>query len=150
MSSIANRLREFRVAVGLTQREVAHLCDLGKRTIIYWEMGDREIKCSKLIPLAAEYDLDFNWLILGQGSMFNVPPAPAADDFEEDYDFSSDTLATIESTLAESQTQETELEPEDDFDQPLAAQSFDEDDSLEPAKPDQEDVLTLIQRLRRK
>ena len=70
MSSIAERLREFRAAVGLTQREVASLCGLGKRTIIYWEMGEREIKCSKLIPLVHEYDLDFNWLILGYGSMY--------------------------------------------------------------------------------
>jgi len=60
MSSIAERLREFRTAIGMTQREVAELCCLGKRTIIYWEMGDREIKCSKLIPLVHEYDLDFN------------------------------------------------------------------------------------------
>lgn len=70
MSPIAIRLREFRAAVGLTQREVASLCGLGKRTIIYWEMGEREIRCAKLIPLVHEYDLDFNWLILGYGSMF--------------------------------------------------------------------------------
>lgn len=70
MSSIAGRLREFRAAVGLTQREVAELCGLGKRTIIYWEMGDREINCSKLAPLVHEYDLDFNWLLMGFGSMF--------------------------------------------------------------------------------
>lgn len=70
MSSIAERLREFRTAIGMTQREVAELCDMGKRTIIYWEMGDREIKCSKLIPLVHEYDLDFNWLIMGYGNMF--------------------------------------------------------------------------------
>lgn len=70
MSSIAERLREFRAAVGLTQREVAELCRMGKRTVIYWEMGEREIKCSKLIPLVHEYDLDFNWLILGYGKMF--------------------------------------------------------------------------------
>ncbi|MCF7823538.1 MAG: helix-turn-helix domain-containing protein [Candidatus Marinimicrobia bacterium] len=70
MSSIAGRLREFRAAVGLTQREVAELCGIGKRTIIYWEMGDREISCPKLIPLVQDYDLDFNWLIMGSGNMF--------------------------------------------------------------------------------
>ena len=70
MSSISKRLREFRAAVGLTQREVAAMCGMGKRTVIYWEMGKREINFSKLIPLVDEYDLDFNWLILGYGSMF--------------------------------------------------------------------------------
>ena len=73
MISIAKRLREFRAAVGLTQREVAALCGLGKRTIIYWEMGKREINCSRLIPLVQEYDLDFNWLLMGYGSMFMDP-----------------------------------------------------------------------------
>jgi transcriptional regulator with XRE-family HTH domain len=76
MTTIADRLREFRTAVGLTQREVANMCGLGKRTVIYWEMGDREIKCSKLVPLNREYDLDFNWLILGTGSMFIRHTAP--------------------------------------------------------------------------
>ncbi|MCF7808566.1 MAG: helix-turn-helix domain-containing protein [Candidatus Marinimicrobia bacterium] len=70
MPPIAGRLKEFRVAVGLTQRELAAICDVGKRTIIYWEMGQREINCNKLTPLATEYDLNFNWLILGLGTMF--------------------------------------------------------------------------------
>ena len=70
MTSIAERLREFRIAVGLTQRELAALCGLGKRTIIYWELGQREISIAKLTPLAHEYDLNFNWLILGVGSMY--------------------------------------------------------------------------------
>lgn len=70
MASIAERLREFRIAVGLTQRELAAICGVGKRTVIYWEMGQREINCNKLIPMATEYDLNFNWLILGLGDMF--------------------------------------------------------------------------------
>ena len=81
MTLISARLREFRAAVGLTQRELADICDVGKRTIIYWEMGQREINCNKLVPLAIEYDLNFNWLILGAGEMFlnedlrsNIPP----------------------------------------------------------------------------
>ena len=89
MSSIAERLREFRTAIGMTQREVAELCGLGKRTIIYWEMGDREIKCSKLIPLVHEYDLDFNWLIMGYGNMFidaNISDIANSDSFAEQTD----------------------------------------------------------------
>jgi len=89
MSSIAERLREFRTAIGMTQREVAELCCLGKRTIIYWEMGDREIKCSKLIPLVHEYDLDFNWLIMGYGNMFidaSISDISSSDSFGDQTD----------------------------------------------------------------
>jgi len=127
MSQVAERLREFRAAVGLTQREVASLCGLGKRTIIYWEMGEREIKCTKLVPLSEEYDLDFNWLILGKGSMFNEMADPAvveSDDLDED-------IAEVEDQLVE----------------PVDQQWV---DTSQPFQKEQEDVLPLIQRLRKK
>ncbi|NQV42744.1 MAG: helix-turn-helix transcriptional regulator [Candidatus Marinimicrobia bacterium] len=127
MSPVAERLREFRAAVGLTQREVASLCGLGKRTIIYWEMGEREIKCTKLVPLSEEYDLDFNWLILGKGSMFNEMADPAVVEHEEQDDEIEDTSQPI-------------VEP---VDQQWV-------DTSQPFQKEQEDVLPLIQRLRRK
>jgi len=126
MSSIAERLREFRAAVGLTQREVAALCGLGKRTVIYWEMGERELKCSKLIPLVREYDLDFNWLIMGTGSMFTPTNSVASP-----------------SVLPQSEALD---EP------PLAPKTTSVNWGAEPVrkKPEQEDVLPLIERLRRR
>jgi len=127
MTLVAARLREFRAAVGLTQREVASLCKLGKRTIIYWEMGEREIKCTKLIPLADEYDLDFNWLIRGVGSMFNEPVETDVDDF--------DHLDENTEDLAEQPGETTE---------PSWV------DQTQPYGKEQEDVMPLIQRLRRK
>lgn len=138
MSTIAERLREFRAAVGLTQREVAALCGLGKRTIIYWEMGEREIKCSKLVPLVDEYDLDFNWLILGRGQMFNMG-LPLEEDLEEPSEIESETETLYDA--------ETPFVPESES--ILEAESSWDEDSEVP-KPEQEDVLTLIQRLRRK
>ncbi len=127
MSPVAHRLREFRAAVGLTQREVASLCGLGKRTIIYWEMGEREIKCTKLIPLSEEYDLDFNWLILGKGSMFNEGVDPAVDQADD-----------VDEEIEESLDQTTE---------PVEQQWVDTSQSFQK---EQEDVLPLIQRLRKK
>jgi transcriptional regulator with XRE-family HTH domain len=127
MSPVAERLREFRAAVGLTQREVASLCGLGKRTIIYWEMGEREIKCTKLVPLSEEYDLDFNWLILGKGSMFNEMPDPAVVEHDEPY--------------------EALEEADPPMDEPVDQQWV---DNSRPIQKEQEDVLPLIQRLRRK
>jgi hypothetical protein len=100
------------------------MCGLGKRTIIYWEMGDGEIKCSKLVPLVREYDLDFNWLILGSGSMFNE--ANFAD-------------------AAGPEMLETELH------EPEAPESSQQWTEKPPSfKKEEEDVLPLIQRLRRK
>ncbi|MBT3230013.1 MAG: helix-turn-helix transcriptional regulator [Candidatus Marinimicrobia bacterium] len=127
MSPVAQRLREFRAAVGLTQREVASLCGLGKRTIIYWEMGEREIKCTKLVPLSEEYDLDFNWLILGKGSMFNEMADPA---------------------VVEPKEPDEEIEEVDDqIIEPVEQQWV---DTSQPFQKEQEDVLPLIQRLRKK
>jgi len=127
MSLVAQRLREFRAAVGLTQREVASLCGLGKRTVIYWEMGEREIKCTKLVPLSEEYDLDFNWLILGKGSMFNEAVDPA-----------------VEATDSMSSEMEESV---DEVVEPVEHQWVDTSQSFHK---EQEDVLPLIQRLRRK
>jgi len=130
MSGIAERLREFRAAVGLTQREVASLCGLGKRTIIYWEMGEREIKCTRLTPLVDEYDLDFNWLILGRGSMFNTTLGSEDSDAEapEDYD-----------------------ETEEEISEPVTDHIEQDWTEKEPIfQKEREDVLPLIQRLRRK
>lgn len=141
MSGIAERLREFRAAVGLTQREVAQLCGLGKRTIIYWEMGEREIKCSKLVPLVDEYDLDFNWLILGRGQMFNVSnPIDANVNLEEEADQEPDTSFEAE----------VRYEPEIMYEPEPPAPHLDDEEVSLPLKPEQEDVLTLIERLRRK
>ncbi len=127
MSQVAERLREFRAAVGLTQREVASLCGIGKRTIIYWEMGEREIKCTKLVPLSEEYDLDFNWLILGNGSMFNEVAEPVVVE-SDDLD---DVLEDVEDPIVKPADQQWV-------------------DRSQPFKKEQEDVLPLIQRLRKK
>ncbi|NQT63680.1 MAG: helix-turn-helix transcriptional regulator [Candidatus Marinimicrobia bacterium] len=132
MSPVAERLREFRAAVGLTQREVASLCGLGKRTIIYWEMGEREIKCTKLVPLSEEYDLDFNWLILGKGSMFNDVVDPAVVD-----------PAVVEPDALDEELEEIPDPPVEPVDQQWV-------DTTQPLQKEQEDVLPLIQRLRRK
>ena len=127
MTPVAERLQEFRAAVGLTQREVASLCKLGERTIIYWEMGEREIKCTKLIPLADEYDLDFNWLIRGIGSMFNETADEATDDL---VDLDENVEILTEQVVEKVET-------------PWV-------DRTQPHQKEQEDVMPLIQRLRRK
>jgi hypothetical protein len=90
-------------------------------------MGEREIKCTKLVPLSEEYDLDFNWLILGKGSMFNEMPDPAVVEHDEPY--------------------EALEEADPPMDEPVDQQWV---DNSRPIQKEQEDVLPLIQRLRRK
>ena len=131
---IAKRLKEFRKAVGLTQRQVAKMCAIGKRTLIYWEMGERELRCSKLIPLQREYDLNFNWLITGQGEMFldQAEQVPTISLSDPELDEELDQEAHI--TSMEETPSEPEPTPEPD---PLAGDT-------DPK------VLPLIERLRRK
>lgn len=133
MSTMAERLQEFRRAVGLTQREVASMCHIGKRTLIYWEMGEREIRCSKLIPLQQEYDLNFNWLIADEGEMYLEPTG---------YSGQGMTDPNIEQAFTID-----DPEPEDEFEASPEPQENEPETSAE--EPSDADVMPLIRRLRR-
>jgi len=130
MTSMAERLRAFRGAVGLTQQQLADMCHIGKRTIIYWEMAERDIRCSKLLPLYNEYDLNFNWLITGDGEMYLNP------DQVEPQASLADPGMSID--YADQDSAEPAPEPQTPVHQPKP----------EPEGLDR-DVLPLIERLRR-
>ncbi len=136
MSTMAERLQAFRHAVGLTQREVASMCHIGKRTLIYWEMGEREIRCSKLIPLMREYDLNFNWLIAEEGEMYIEPTSYTGQGLS---DPELDHAYEIDDTETEAPTPT----------QPDLPESPPDQDANEDVESTDADVLPLIRRLRR-
>ena len=136
MSTMAERLQEFRRAVGLTQREVASMCHIGKRTLIYWEMGEREIRCSKLIPLQQEYDLNFNWLIADEGDMYLEPTS-----------FSGQGMTDPDLESAYEVVDSEQPEHPDDRRQSEPPESEPKDETAEDGS--EADVMPLIRRLRR-
>ena len=128
MSTMSDRLRAFRVGVGLTQQQMARMCHIGKRTVIYWEMGEREIRCAKLLPLHQEYDLNFNWLITGNGDQY----------------VAAAMTASAGSSPGSNQMEEPGEEPYPPMPAPTAP--VEEDTSGGPDR----DVLPRIERLRRR
>ena len=47
-----NRIKELRKEKGLTQKKLADIAEVSKRTLIYWENGESQIKPEKAEKLA--------------------------------------------------------------------------------------------------
>ncbi len=58
-----NKLRELRKAKGLTQQEIADEIGVTKRTYIYWEKGERQIKPEKAQQLADYFGVSVGYLL---------------------------------------------------------------------------------------
>ncbi|TWS94677.1 helix-turn-helix transcriptional regulator [Streptococcus sp. sy018] len=58
-----NRLKELRQEKGLTQQELADITDVTKRTYIYWEKGERQIKPDKAQALADYFGVSVGYLL---------------------------------------------------------------------------------------
>ena len=61
-----NRLKELRKEKKLTQQELADTFQVSKRTVQYWENGERQIKPDKAQELADYFGLSVGYL-LGYG-----------------------------------------------------------------------------------
>ena len=58
-----NRLKELRKQKKLTQQELADIVGVTKRTYIYWEQGERQIKREKAIQLAKFFNVSLGYLL---------------------------------------------------------------------------------------
>lgn len=58
-----NRLKELRQEKGLTQQALADEMGVTKRTYIYWEKGDRQIKPEKAQQLADYFGVSVGYLL---------------------------------------------------------------------------------------
>ena len=63
MNKFAERLREARLEMGLSRRELAARCGTLERNLSYWELGQRECDFDMLIKLSAELDVSVDYLI---------------------------------------------------------------------------------------
>ena len=62
-----NRLKQLRESKGMTQQEIADIVGVTKRTYIYWEQGERQIKPDKAQQLADYFGVSIPYL-LGYGT----------------------------------------------------------------------------------
>ena len=58
-----NRLKQLRKEKGLTQQEVADEIGVTKRTYIYWENGESQIKTNKASQLADYFGVSVGYLL---------------------------------------------------------------------------------------
>lgn len=58
-----NRIKELRKEKGLTQKELANIAEVSKRTLIYWENGESQIKPDKAEKLADFFGVSISVLL---------------------------------------------------------------------------------------
>ncbi|WP_114650237.1 helix-turn-helix domain-containing protein [Pseudothauera hydrothermalis] len=80
MSELAQRIKAWRHALGLTQDEFARRAGIPKRTLVGYENAEREPGSSALAAIART-GVDMRWLLTGEGEML---PKPAPDQEESE------------------------------------------------------------------
>lgn len=123
-----NRLKELRQEKKLTQQEIANKIGVTKRTYIYWEKGERQIKPDKAQQLANIFGVSVGYL-LGYDEvpkelidelelqLDNVLTPTEKEDLENNPELRNHYLSIVRNRLLHNQRKEVEK----------TAQAFDED-----------------------
>ena len=123
-----NRLKELRQEKKLTQQEIANKIGVTKRTYIYWEKGERQIKPDKAQQLANIFGVSVGYL-LGYDEvpkelidelelqLDNVLTPTEKEDLENNPELRNHYLSIVRNRLLHNQRKEVEK----------TAQEFDED-----------------------
>jgi transcriptional regulator with XRE-family HTH domain len=76
MSALAERIKAWRHALGLTQDEFARRAGIPKRTLVGYENAEREPGSAALAAIA-KTGVNMTWLLTGEGEMrVQVPVTP--------------------------------------------------------------------------
>jgi transcriptional regulator with XRE-family HTH domain len=70
--ALGGRLRQFRKEKGLSQAELASLCNLKRAMVSRMETGDSKPNIEMLFILNGNHSLSLNWLFTGKGGMLNT------------------------------------------------------------------------------
>lgn len=71
MSTLSERLKELRKAKGLTQQQLGDLLQVSKQAIANIEVGHNNPSLDFICKLIENLNVNSNWLITGNGEMFN-------------------------------------------------------------------------------
>jgi DNA-binding XRE family transcriptional regulator len=69
----AGRLREMRIAVGMTQADLARRVRLARNTISSWELGDRPQRMRDVRMVAQALGVPAGWLMFGGNPIIKDP-----------------------------------------------------------------------------
>ena len=64
---ISKRLREVRLAFGLTQKEMAEIAETAHSAVCFWESGERDVPHGKLELICAELNIPMAYFLEGKG-----------------------------------------------------------------------------------
>lgn len=75
-----DRLKQLRKMLGLKQREVAERLGVIPSLIGKWESGQQELPKTRIYQICNEYHVRREWLVDGQGEMFETEREPIDED----------------------------------------------------------------------
>lgn len=73
MHEIGNRLKAIRTEKRLTQQGLADIISVSKQAVANIEGGHNKPSIEFIGKLIENLNINSNWLIIGQGNMFNAP-----------------------------------------------------------------------------
>lgn len=79
MEEIKDRIKEFRKALGLKQRQIAEKLDMDVGTVGGWEAGTKSVPKTRIYQLCKEFNVRREWLEHGEGEMFEPESKPKSD-----------------------------------------------------------------------
>lgn len=83
---VKDRIKELRIALGLTQQEFADRLKVAKQTVSKWETAQRVVPDATLNSIARTFDASYFWLKEGVGDMFLNLPDSMLDDLGNRYE----------------------------------------------------------------
>ena len=66
-----NKIKELRVALGLSQADFGAALGVTRSSICSLEVGRRELTRQMVVAICREYNVNETWLLTGNGEMFN-------------------------------------------------------------------------------
>ena len=90
------RVKEIRKSLGLTLEKFGEKLGVGKTAISKIEKGERNLTEQMTISICREYNVNYDYLIRGEGDMFDDLPQTVIDELCAQYNLSDSEKAIIE------------------------------------------------------
>lgn len=77
---LAENLKKIRIKLGLSVAKFADKLEMSANTLTNYEKNRREPSLNLFVQLDKKLNINLNWLVSGQGNMFNEQQPSASDD----------------------------------------------------------------------
>ncbi len=79
MDSIGDRIKQIRIAAGLSQVSMAQKIGVGQSTLAQMETGRRSVAERYIILLASAFNVNADWIKTGEGPMYKTLRASSSE-----------------------------------------------------------------------